>query len=270
MVSSASEPTDSAGSRSKIGTNAAVAFGRIHTPPSAVPTNTRPLAVGSAISAVTRPVTPASALPRATPPKVGISLSRGDGPSAFHARGTAPADESRAALTAESRSCIRICAIALRYASGGIPKFNPRRLRKKASRAARSRACNDPGALRFSRADRGVAGAGEDRIIVRAKASSRPPLAARSHSEKVLDKAKTPLQPASSSHSTLIIYTNEVFSEYTVDYLLSIARAYMSDAWSTLGSTGRCRCTRKGPSARRRLVGYGGQAEAIRKPIFGK
>ena len=84
-MSSASAPTDSVGSRSNIGTNAADAFARIHTPPSPVPTNMRPLTVGSATTAVTRPVTPVSADPSATPPKVGISSSKGSGPSAFHA-----------------------------------------------------------------------------------------------------------------------------------------------------------------------------------------
>ncbi len=53
--------------------------------------------------------------------------------------------------------------------------------------------------------------------------SNKPPAAAKSNGEKLLDKAKTPLRPASSSHSTLIIYTNELYNEYPVDYLLSIA-----------------------------------------------
>jgi hypothetical protein len=37
-----------------------------------------------------------------------------------------------------------------------------------------------------------------------------------------------------------------------------------------MGITGPCHCTRQGGDARRKIAGYGGQAAAIRKPIFGK
>ena len=226
-MSSASAPTDSVGSRSNIGMNAADAFARIHTPPSPVPTNIRPLTVGSVTTAVTRPVTPASAGPVATPPKVGISSSNGSGPSALHAGETAGVATSSADIVARptaSRSCRRICEIALRYASGGTPKFSPRRLAKNASRATRSRACCAPGALKSAGADREAARIGEDRITAKPAASSKPPAAANSDGEKRLDKAKTPLRPASSSHSTPTLYTNQLYNEYPVDYLLSIAQ----------------------------------------------
>jgi hypothetical protein len=87
------------------------------------------------------------------------------------------------------------------------------------------RACSAPGDLRLAADDRDVARIGEDRTTPRPAAISKPPAAANSHGEKPLDKAKTPLRPASSSHSTLIIYTNELYSEYPVHYLLSIAPA---------------------------------------------
>jgi hypothetical protein len=124
--------------------------------------------------------------------------------------------------------------------------------------------------LMLARADRDVARIGEDRTTARLAASSNPPAAAKSHGEKLLDKAKAPLRPASSSHSTPTLYTNQLCNEYSVYYLFSIAPAYLSIALSMIGSTWSWRCTRKGRRAVRKNRRYGGQAAAIRKPIFGK
>src|SRR6266852_1637136 len=88
-MSSAIAPTDNVDWKSNIGVNDAAALARIHTPPSPVPTNIRPLTVGSTTTAVTLPVAPASALPSATPANTGVSFSRGWGPIAFQASGTA-------------------------------------------------------------------------------------------------------------------------------------------------------------------------------------
>src|SRR5208283_277960 len=242
-------------------------------PPSPVPTYIRPINVGSATTAVTLPVAPASGPPNATPPKLGISLINGRGPSAFHAKAAAACAESvasRAALATAVLSCKRICTIAARYAPGGTPKFSPRRLSKNASRVTRSRASNDPGALRLARADRDVARIGKDRTTPRPNASSKPPAAARSSGEKRLDKAKTPFRPASSSHSILAVYMNQLYNEYLVDYLFSIGPVYLSIPLPMIGSAWPCRCTRQGWNAGRMNPGYDGQAAAIRKPIFGK
>jgi hypothetical protein len=63
---------------------------------------------------------------------------------------------------------------------------------------------------------------------------------------------------------------NQLCNEYPVYYLFSIAPVYLSIALPTIGSTWSCRCMRKGRRARRMNRRYGGQAAAIRKPIFGK
>src|SRR5260370_245038 len=86
-MSSAIEPTDNVGSGSNIGANVAVAFARIHTPPPAVPTNIRPLTVGSTTMAVTLPVAPATALPSSVPANAVVSFTRGWGPIQSPARG---------------------------------------------------------------------------------------------------------------------------------------------------------------------------------------
>ncbi len=116
VVSSAIEPTDNVGSGSNIGANGAVAFARIQTPPPAVPTNIRPLTVGSTTMAVTLPVAPASGLPSSVPANTGVSFSRGWGPIEFHASGPVIADTLVAELLSipAMRSWRRIRAIALR------------------------------------------------------------------------------------------------------------------------------------------------------------
>lgn len=119
MVSSAIAPTDRVGSASKIGANAALALGRIHTPPAAVPTNSLPLTVGSATIAVTRPVAFGSGEPTATPPKVATSASTGCGPVKLHA-GASDSPETSERL-ASCFSCSRIMATAAKYAPRGVP-----------------------------------------------------------------------------------------------------------------------------------------------------
>src|SRR5208282_3928850 len=117
-----------------------------------------------------------------------------------------------------------------------------RRLAMNASRAARSRKRIEPRASGLAPAASDLARCGRNRITTSAAASSRPPAAAKRHGEKCLDKAKTPLRHASSSHSTPRVHMSQLHNEYLADYLFSIALSYLSILLPMTGSTWRWRC----------------------------